>query len=239
MKTILKYILITLFCISRIKSECTGTDVTEEACGASCKWSKTTDASCLGENNGATESPVACNTLKKEEDCTGGTCNWADAKGTCADKTCADYEDATDCDKVDGCQWSDGTCGTKTAAATCGDNKDETSCNKVDGCQWSDGTCGTKTAAATCTDYKTESTCKAVSTCEWSNNACATKTAAATCTDYKTEDTCKAVSTCEWSNNACATKSGTTTTPTTDDDDDDGVFCLKSSILIFLLSFLF
>ena len=181
MKTILKYILITLFCISRIKSECTGTDVTEEACGASCKWTKTTDASCLGEKNGNDESAVNCNTLKKEEDCTGGTCNWADAKGTCADKT---------------------------AAATCGDNKDETSCNKVDGCQWS-------------------------------NNACATKTAAATCTDYKTEDTCKAVSTCEWSNNACATKSGTTTTPTTDDDDDDGVFCLKSSILIFLLSFLF
>ena len=177
MKTILKYILITLFCISRIKSQCTGTDVTEAACGASCKWTKTKDASCLGEDNGAAESPVACNTLKKEEDCTGGTCNWADAKGTCADKTCADYEDATPCNNAEGC--------------------------------------------------------------EWSNNACVAETPAAACTAYKTEDTCKAVSTCEWSNNACATKSGTTTTPTTDDDDDDGVFCLKSSILIFLLSFLF
>ena len=174
MKTILKYILITLFCISRIKSECTGTDVTEEDCGASCKWTKTKEASCLGEDNGA-DQPQECNTLLTEQTCT-GDCNWAET-GTCADKTC--------------------------------------------------------------TDYKTEDTCKAVSTCEWSNNACATKAAAATCTDYKTEDTCKAVSTCEWSNNACATKSGTTTTPTTDDDDDDGVFCLKSSILIFLLSFLF
>ena len=143
MKTILKYILITLFCISRIKSECTGTDVTEEACGASCKWTKVNDASCLGDNNGD-EPPAACNTFTEEAECT-GDCNWAET-GTCADKTC---------------------------------------------------------------------------------------------TDYKTEDTCKAVSTCEWSNNACATKSGTTTTPTTDDDDDDGVFCLKSSILIFLLSFLF
>ena len=207
MKTILKYILITLFCISRIKSECTGTDVTEAACGASCKWTKTKDASCLGENNGASEA-VACNTFVTEQTCTGGTCNWADAKGTCADKTCADYEDATPC-------------------------------NNAEGCEWSNNACVAETPAAACTAYKTEDTCKAVSTCEWSNNACATKAAAAACTDYKTEDTCKAVSTCEWSNNACATKSGTTTTPTTDDDDDDGVFCLKSSILIFLLSFLF
>ena len=175
MKTILKYILITLFCISRIKSECTGTDVTEAACGVSCKWTKSKDA-CLGETNEDATSPAECNTLLTEQTCTGGTCNWADI-GTCADKTCTDYKDATTCNNADGCEWSDNACATKAPAASCADNKDQTSCNKVDGC--------------------------------------------------------------EWSNNACATKSGTSTTPTTDEDGDDGVFCLKISILIFLLSFLF
>jgi hypothetical protein len=235
MKTILKYILITLFCISRIKSQCTGTDVTEEACGASCKWTKVNDASCLGDNNGD-DPAVACNTFTEEAECT-GDCNWAET-GTCADKTCTDYKTEDTCKAVSTCEWSNNACATKTPASACTDYKTEDTCKAVSTCEWSNNACATKAAAATCTDYKTEDTCKAVSTCEWSNNACATKAAAATCTDYKTEDTCKAVSTCEWSNNACATKSGTTTTPTTDDD-DDGVFCLKSSILIFLLSFLF
>ena len=203
MKSILKYILITLFCISRIKSACTGTDVAEAECDASCKWTKSKDA-CLGVDNGA---GTACNTFETSDTCKGGTCNWGEV-GTCADKTCADYKTDSTCNNADGCEWSDGTCVTETPATSCADNKDQTSCNKVDGC-------------------------------EWSNNACGTKTAAATCADYKTESSCKAVSTCEWSNNACATKSGTTTTPTTDEGDDDGVFCLKSSILIFLLSFLF
>ena len=172
MKTLLKFILIALFCISKIKSTCTGTAVAQSTCEAdtTCKWTQTVAAGCSGEG---------CSD-KAQNDCT-GTCTWnANALGTCADKTCADYTG--------------------------------------------------------------QSACNAVATCNWSNNACTTKSSptTTTCSSYTTEDTCKAVTTCQWSNNACSAKSTTTPTTTTpDDNDDDGVFGLKSSILIFLISFLF
>ena len=172
MKTLLKFILIALFCISKIKSACTGT-VAQSACDSSCKWTQTVAAGCSGG--------TGCSDNTEQTNCA-SPCTWnAAALGTCADKTCA--------------------------------------------------------------DYTTEPTCKAVSTCQWASSTCSTKTdsTTTTCSSYTTESTCKAVTTCQWSNNACSAKSTTTPTTTTPDDDneDDGVFGLKSSILIFLISFLF
>ena len=105
--------------------------------------------------------------------------------------------------------------------------------NAVDTCEWASGSCTTKSTptSTSCDSYKTESTCNDVATCEWSNNACSTKSSTPTCASYTTETACTAVATCEWSNSACSTKS---TTP-----EGNGVFGLKSSILLFLISFLF
>ena len=139
MQKFLKFILITLFCVSTIKSACTATDVSKSVCetDTTCKWEQTTAGSCTGDGT--------CGDYTDSSTCS-GSCTWNEAKGTCSDKACA---------------------------------------------------------------------------------------------EYTSEPTCSAVSTCEWKNNACSTKTDTTTTPTTDDDEDDGVFRLKSSILIFLISFIF
>jgi len=225
MKILLKYILISLFCVSTIKNTCPATGVTESACTTdeSCKWTQTKaagcsgGATCTGANSGAcTENNVVCSwnvdacqggtgcTGSSSDECVAKTveCTWAEAAtGTCADKTCADYKSDTTCNNVATCEWVSGSCTTKSAS--------ETSCD----------------------DYETESTCNDVATCQWSNNACSTKSSTTTCASYTTESTCKAVTTCEWSNNACSTKSTTT--------DGNGVFGLKSSMLIFLISFLF
>ena len=209
MKTILKYTLITLFCISTIKSACTTGTIAEGQCDAtSCKWTETVPASCGGTG---TDTNTVCSE-KSISDCAAAGCTLTPATGTCAEKTCADYNSESTCKAVETCQWSNNACTIKSA-----------------------------TGDKTCDDYTTESTCKAVDTCQWSNNACTTKSATGdkTCADYTTESTCKAVTTCQWSNNACTTKSATTTTTTTDDDEDDGVFGLKSSYFIFLIFFLF
>ena len=228
MKILLKYILISLFCVSTIKNACTGTTVTKSACeeDSTCKWTQTVAAGCSGgatctgaTSSACTENNVICSwddetSACSGTGCTGGTsaaclansveCSWAEAAtGTCTDKTCADYTDETPCKNVATCDWVSGSCTTKSSTTT------------------------------SCDSYKTESTCNDVATCQWSNNACSTKSSTPTCASYTTENDCKAVTTCEWSNNACSAKS-TTTTP-----EGNGVFGLKSSILLFLISFLF
>ena len=226
MKILLKYILISLFCVSTIKNACTGTTVTKSACeeDSTCKWTQTVPGSCSGDTGCSSQtSETACQEANVvctfEVSCSGAAscegdtsdaclannveCSWAPATGTCTDKTCADYNSETPCKNVATCDWVSGSCTTKSAS--------ETSCD----------------------DYESESDCNAVTTCEWSNEECTTKSSTPTCASYTTENDCKAVTTCEWSNNACSTKS-TTTTP-----EGNGVFGLKSSILLFLISFLF
>ena len=204
MKTLLKFILIALFCISKIKSACTGT--TQSTCeeDTTCKWTETAAGACSGAEG--------CNAHTAQAACETAGCTWTPATGTCGAKTCADYTGQSACNAVATCNWSNNACTTRSSPAT-----------------------------TTCTSYTTESTCNAVTTCQWSNNACTTKSSTTTtCSSYTTESTCKAVTTCQWSNNACSAKSTTTPTTTTpDENDDDGVFGLKSSILIFLISFLF
>ena len=204
MQKILKYILITLFCISTIKSDCpAGSDITKSVCetDTTCKWELSTAGSCTGESG--------CGSHSDSTSCV-SPCTWNEAKGTCSAKTCGDYTTEPTCSAVSTCEWKNNACSTKTATEKA------------------------------CTEYTTESTCKAVDTCEWKNNACSTKTATTkTCADYTTESNCKAVDTCEWKDNACSTKTATTTPTTTGGDEDDGVFRLKTSILIFLISFLF
>lgn len=229
MKILLKYILISLFCVSTIKNACTGTAVTESVCeqDTTCKWTQTVQGSCSGDTGCSSQtSETACqdanvvctfesNTCSGGASCTGVdsaaceannvACTWNAATGTCTDKTCADYSDQTDCNAVTTCEWASGSCTTKSSTTT------------------------------SCDSYKTESTCNDVATCQWSNNACSTKSSTTTCASYTTENDCKAVTTCEWSNNACSAKSTTTTTT----PEGNGVFGLKSSILLFLISFLF
>ena len=147
----------------------------------------------------------------------------------------------TTCEGDSSCKWTvgeeahcGGTNNGDTTPVDCNTFKIEGSCTGGD-CHWvaETGTCSEKT----CTDYKNAETCNAASGCEWNTDTCSSESESTpTCTDYKTEEACNAVTTCQWSNNACSTKS-TTTTPT--NGDDNSVFGLNSSILIFLISFLF
>ena len=170
MKTLLKFILIALFCISKIKSACTGTGVAQSACtGTSCKWTQTAEGTCTGGDCDTTAATTesACNVAS-------GECTWNPPLGTCADKTCADYD--------------------------------------------------------------TQNACNAVSTCQWSDEECSTKP---TCADYEDQEACEAVSTCQWSDEECSDKPSTPSSETPNNNQSDGAFVLKSSILIFLISFLF
>ncbi len=133
MKTLLKYLLIALFCISTIKSECTGTSVTKSACeeDTSCKWTEGTPGSCGGTNNGA-ESPVACNTFTTQATCTGGTCAWVEATGACTEK-CADYSTEDTCVAETTCQWADSKCSTKPSTNENNNNNNNNNNNGVFG----------------------------------------------------------------------------------------------------------
>ena len=125
MKILLKYILIALFCISTIKNDCTGTDVTETACTTdpTCKWTQTVPGSCSGDNaackapatesacktaneacawsesTGCSGTPAACSAPASSEACStaNGVCSWTEATGTCTAKTCADYKTDSTC----------------------------------------------------------------------------------------------------------------------------------------------
>ena len=108
-------------------------------------------------------------------------------------------------------------------------------CETDTACKWEEKTAASCTGENNCGDNTDSESCSTPCTWNEAKGTCSAKT----CVDYTTESTCSAVSTCEWKNNACSTKTDTTTTPTTDDDEDDGVFRLKSSILIFLISFIF
>ena len=147
----------------------------------------------------------------------------------------------TACEADTTCKWTQSVAGACSGTnSNCAGATSSTACTNTDAsCSWADatGTCTEK-----CADYTAENTCKADTTCQWASGACSTKpdSTTTTCSSYTTENTCKAVTTCQWSNNACSAKSTTTPTTTTpDNNEDDGVFGLKSSILIFLISFLF
>ncbi len=120
------------------------------------------------------------------------------------------------------CQWSGNACSYKP----CTDLTTNSECTSLPTCKWSDDACFTKS----CTDY-TESECTEITTCKWNDDACTDKT----CADYTTESECTDITTCQWSGNACSIKS---TIPDIINE-RDGVFGLKSSILIFLIYFLF
>ena len=114
MKTLLKFILIALFCISKIKSACTGTGVAQSACtGTSCKWTKTADGTCTGTDCTTTDA-----TTENACDVASTKCTWNPPLGTCADKTCADYDTQNACNAVSTCQWSDDECSTKSSTNT-------------------------------------------------------------------------------------------------------------------------
>ena len=172
MQKILKYILITLFCIATIKSECpSGSDIIKSVCeeDTTCKWEQSAAGSCSGENNcGANTDSESCKT----------PCTWNEAKGTCSAKTCADYTTEPTCSAVSTCEWKNNACSTKTATEkACTEYTSEPTCSAVSTCEWKNNACSTKTATEkACTEYTSEPTCSAVSTCEWKNNACSTKT---------------------------------------------------------------
>ena len=109
MKTLLKFILIALFCISTIKNACTGTTVTKSACEQDtiCKWTEQVPGVCSGGD-------AACIGPSSSSQCTSAneTCSWADAIGTSTDKTCADYTSETPCNAMATCQWGNGACST-------------------------------------------------------------------------------------------------------------------------------
>ena len=156
----------------------------------------------------------------------GGTDNGAQTPISC------DTFDSSDTCTGGTCSWvaETGTCSDKT----CTDYNSAETCNAASGCEWNTNTCSTESATPTCADYETEEACNAASGCEWNTDTCSTESESTpTCTDYETEEACNAVTTCQWSNNACSTKSTPTTTT------NGGVFGLNSSILIFLISFLF
>ena len=150
MKTILKYTLITLFCISTIKSECTTGTIAKEQCdAASCKWTETVAASCGGTGS----DPATVCSEKGISECEGLGCTLTAATGTCADKTCADYTTDSTCNAVATCQWNNNACTTKSSTSdkTCADYTTESTCNAVTTCQWSNNACSTKSATTTTT----------------------------------------------------------------------------------------
>ena len=158
--------------------------------------------------------------------CSGGN---AACSAPASSEACLAANNACSWDAATGCSGGNAACLAPATSEAC------TTANGA--CSWAEAATGTCTAK-TCADYTGQTACNAVTTCEWSNNACSTKSAVETsCDDYTDETDCNAVTTCEWSNDECTTKSSTTTTTTT--TNTDGVFGLKSSILIFLISFLF
>ena len=163
---------------------------------------------------------------------TDSTCKWTQTKaaGCSGGATCTGANSGACTENNVVCSWNVDACQGGTGCT--GSSSDECVAKTVE-CSWADAATGTCTDK-TCADYTDETPCKNVATCDWVSGSCTTKSASETsCASYTTESTCKAVTTCEWSNNACSAKS-TTTTP-----EGNGVFGLKSSILLFLISFLF
>ena len=136
MKVLLKYILIALFCISTIKNDCTGTEVTESVCTTdpTCKWNQTVAGACSNSvcsaetSSGPCKSHLECawdaavGCVEDNPVCSGSAsadacgkdCKWAEAKGTCTTKTCADYTTESPCNNVATCEWSNNACSTKS-----------------------------------------------------------------------------------------------------------------------------
>ena len=107
MKTLLNFILISLFCLSTINSACTATVQATCEADTSCKWT-VTPASCGGTGS-------TCAAQETQTACTEASCTWTAQSGACGDKTCPDYTTEATCNAVATCQWASSACSAKSS----------------------------------------------------------------------------------------------------------------------------
>ena len=109
----MKYILISLFCLSTINSACIATCETD----TSSKWTAT-PASCGGTAS-------TCATLTNQQACSDASCTWTAESDACGDKTCADYTTETTYNAVTTCQWASNACSAKSSNNGDGNGDDD------------------------------------------------------------------------------------------------------------------